>query len=679
MALRELATIIGVKDDASSVLQGIDTQIDEIKGGLEGTQDELSGLTDETSSFSYEASKDIGQVVGQTGELEEQTRGFGDRMRSVKDAVTQNWTAITAAVSGAGMALEAFARSQQDMLLTSDNLAYSLGIATDEARDLAYEISDVTMGIEDTYAVLEIGRKQQLKSTYALQEYAGFWSMISDVTGYSAPALAKASASLRAVGIQAGEETEALAAFGFIHQETTSSVMDFMTMLERTGPQIREMGMDINDTAAVLGLMEHGLGMTSRMARQEFRKAANEADGDLVSMLDTLGLSETQFMEYRSAVDASSTVIQDLDEQYIASRTSMQKLQAEVEKTVHLYGAHFMPAIEMLSPVMMGAGAVMGTLAAGQYLVTGALGKALIPALLGGAKAVLGFSVALLTCPITWIIAGVIAVGVAIWQLWKNWDKVSAWFGDRWDWITEKAGLAFDWFKSIDLADVGANIIKGLAGGIESGIKWIKDSIKGVGESIVGGVKSFFGIASPSELMMEYGGFLGAGFQRGIDESMPTRIAAPTTEEIRQKEWQLPNPVSLQGTAEYIGSIVEPVINKLQGIAEYTGLLIKPEVEDLTGSVYYQSVLDDMGAGDIVAPDIGEGMGFFSDVKRIFTPEREQRMAPVAAGAYAPVVNITVNGAGRDADSIANTIDRRLRQTFSTHAERYFSRQRRRR
>jgi hypothetical protein len=50
-------------------------------------------------------------------------------------------------------------------------------------------------------------------------------------------------------------------------------------------------------------------------------------------------------------------------------------------------------------------------------------------------SSVLAFSAALWTCPITWIVAGIIAVGVGIYLLWKNWDKINAAIKKTPDWI----------------------------------------------------------------------------------------------------------------------------------------------------------------------------------------------------------------------------------------------------
>ena len=72
------------------------------------------------------------------------------------------------------------------------------------------------------------------------------------------------------------------------------------------------------------------------------------------------------------------------------------------------------------------------------------------------------------------------------------------------------------------IASVGKDIVEGLWNGISDMAGWIGKKIKGFGESVLGGIKDFFGIASPSKLMRdEVGNFIGQGIGVGILDSMP--------------------------------------------------------------------------------------------------------------------------------------------------------------
>lgn len=73
-----------------------------------------------------------------------------------------------------------------------------------------------------------------------------------------------------------------------------------------------------------------------------------------------------------------------------------------------------------------------------------------------------------------------------------------------------------------NVKEVGKDIIKGLWEGIKDMGSWIGEKIKGFGESVLGGLKDFFGIKSPSKLMADVVGKnialgIGKGFEDNID------------------------------------------------------------------------------------------------------------------------------------------------------------------
>lgn len=72
-----------------------------------------------------------------------------------------------------------------------------------------------------------------------------------------------------------------------------------------------------------------------------------------------------------------------------------------------------------------------------------------------------------------------------------------------------------------NLGDVGLNLVKGLWNGIKDATGWILDKIKGFGDTILGGIKSFFGIHSPSTLFRdEIGTNLALGVGEGFADTM---------------------------------------------------------------------------------------------------------------------------------------------------------------
>lgn len=105
--------------------------------------------------------------------------------------------------------------------------------------------------------------------------------------------------------------------------------------------------------------------------------------------------------------------------------------------------------------------------------------------------------------------------------------------------VSEKIGEAIQWFVELPgkilgalgdfgtlLVDSGRQLLEGLWNGIENAFGWVQDKIAGIGNSIVGGVKSIFGIASPSKVFAEIGRDLMRGLGKGVTDNRDAVIAA---------------------------------------------------------------------------------------------------------------------------------------------------------
>jgi len=326
--------------------------------------------------------------------------------------VKQNYRKIGAAAMALGAGIEALARKQAPLTQQTRQLARSMDMTEDEMRSLVTSVTDATFSIEDALGVMEKGRQQGIRNAEQLKEYAQFWDMVSDATGESAVRLAESGAALRAVGIDAGNEAEALDALGYIFQETSSDVGEFLYFIERTGPELREMGMDIEDAAAIVGALEGELGMAGRTARSEFRQAIRDADGSMEKMLDTLGLTEEQFQKYIGTVEDSGEAIEKSAEDAGELTTTLEKLQAKMHDIVYEQGnlvdgmGNVSVALMGLLPLMEAARVAKKLWAAKTKILTGAI-------------AALNVSIKTLTMTA----GGLIALGVAFVAGMEAWRK----------------------------------------------------------------------------------------------------------------------------------------------------------------------------------------------------------------------------------------------------------------
>lgn len=279
----------------------------------------------------------------------------GDEMG---EQMSERMAKVALVSAGAGVALEGFARKQADSNEKTKRLAASLGETDGSVREMAIGLSNVTFPMEDVLDLLETGRQRGLESAEDLEKYATTWDTIGDATGLAGPALGKAGVALESVGISAGQEEKAMAAFGFMTENTTNDVGGFLKILERVGPDLNAMGGDVDDAAAILGILENEFGLTGRAAQREFQQAVQGADGDMGAMLDTLGISSDKLGEYRDQVSASGDVIQRNADIHAESYTPIQRMQHAAEELMFKYG-DLASVAGAAAPVLMAVGPIM--------------------------------------------------------------------------------------------------------------------------------------------------------------------------------------------------------------------------------------------------------------------------------------------------------------------------------
>ena len=413
---------------------------------------------------------------------------LGANNNRVTSFCEKNWMKYGAAAAGAATAIEVFARKQAPMLEKSRQIAVAIGMNEKAFRNLAIETSNVTFPMEDVLNLMELGKQAGLKSADALKEYATFWDTVGDATGEGAVQLGKAGVALRGMGIDLGNENEALAAFGYITESTNGSIGEFLKFLDRCGPDLREMNMDVEQSAAILGILEKEFGMSARTARTEFMQAVIASEGNMGILLETLGVSEETFKSYTAEVSNSSEVIQRNADIHAKSYTPIQKLQHVVSEL----GFKFAGSVEQaakFAPALYAVGPAMKAFSLG----SGALGKimsgSLIPALVSGISSVWAFTAALLANPMTWVVIGIVALIAAIVLLYKNWDKVTAFFQKTFKALKDTIKNVIDFFKSKfpNIADIAGSVFKKVSDVVKNIWGPIGDWI----ENLWGGIKDY--------------------------------------------------------------------------------------------------------------------------------------------------------------------------------------------
>jgi phage-related protein len=93
----------------------------------------------------------------------------------------------------------------------------------------------------------------------------------------------------------------------------------------------------------------------------------------------------------------------------------------------------------------------------------------------------------------------------------NGWEKIGDWFGN----VRESIYKIFTSMPE-NFVTIGKNLLTGLGNGIVEGAKAVVEKAKQVAGDVLEAVKSFFGVASPSKVFMEIGGYLMEGEALGI-------------------------------------------------------------------------------------------------------------------------------------------------------------------
>src|SRR5690606_19312556 len=113
------------------------------------------------------------------------------------------------------------------------------------------------------------------------------------------------------------------------------------------------------------------------------------------------------------------------------------------------------------------------------------------------------------------------------------WDSIKQTAVNIWENIVE-------YFESVDLKQIGADIMNGLINGMTSMVDNVKKGVKNIGTKIKNGFTDFFGIKSPSRLMMALAKHIPGGAIKGMEsmtgklKSATARMADAMTPEVSQ-------------------------------------------------------------------------------------------------------------------------------------------------
>lgn len=365
--------------------------------------------------------------------------------------------AAGATLAGIGGAMQKTLGDTQDMRSELAQTALDMGITAEEANELAREVSNVTFPVEDATATMDILARQGVDTKEEMAELSTEFDTLGDAVGVDAATAAEEGGrAIKAFGGDLDDVSEQADTFTFVTRNTTLEFSEFTNSVERIAPELQEMGLTMEDTAAIFAALEEE-GISGRTAIREVRQATNTAEGDMGKFRDAIGLTEEQIGAQTEALEAAKGSTEAHAEAANSSLTTMDEIS-------HAFDEAKLAAGGMLAPVDAAAPALMAMGGAMSVVSTINL-SAVVPSLVAVYGALL---------PILPILLAV-AAGAAL--LWKAWDSnflgiqnvtgdaieaITGWFDD----LMSAGGMLLDFYLGMwqGMIDAAVDFIDAIPG-----------------------------------------------------------------------------------------------------------------------------------------------------------------------------------------------------------------------
>ena len=363
-------------------------------------------------------------------------KNIGTEGKSMGNTILDNWKAIGAAAATAGAAIELAARQQGQLSTQTDQIAIAAGVSSKEVRQMALDVAGAGDDINETLRLISVGVKEGLTGD-ALKQYAEYWDSVSDASGIAGDQLAEAAVALEFVGVGAENAADSADALGWALNNTTQGVAGFLGFLEKTGPELGRLGLDINDAVILFDQLEEAgyKGKKGITAVNDAAKGATSVQDLTKNIKEQTGVQ----IEWGKSIDGSSEKLTAQAAAVEANLTPIQEMTAASKEFFYANGeviqslASLVPALASVGPALGGLKQLRDILAGGS--IAGSIGRitgslaGLESALSGASLAAGGLLGSLL------LLGGALAVIIGIIAAAEYQAKKS---GEAWDELAEK-------------------------------------------------------------------------------------------------------------------------------------------------------------------------------------------------------------------------------------------------
>jgi phage-related minor tail protein len=290
--------------------------------------------------------------------------------KSATERIGKIGMAAGAAMTAIGGAFSAIIASSKGLNAALGVTAMQIGVTQEELRNLALETTNVTFPLEEVQKTFDLLARSGITSTEEMQNIANAFDTLADATGYEASQITEIMIpAFNAFGVElqdAGSYTDMIT---HLMRNTTISMEDFSSTIDKLSPDIGTMGLTMEQTVAVLEALAEK-GVQGSAATREFRTAVSAAKGDQTAFLAALGLTVDQLKPFQEELEGSTGMTKKFADAANQQYTILDKLKQSWSEITLKVGSALTPlegvfgVMTALGPIMMGIGPIMSAFSA---------------------------------------------------------------------------------------------------------------------------------------------------------------------------------------------------------------------------------------------------------------------------------------------------------------------------
>lgn len=228
--------------------------------------------------------------------------------------------AAGAAMTAIGVGALVMTNKSRDLNAQLGMTGVTLGLTTEQMRNLAQSTTDVSFPLDSVAATFEILARAGVRSQTELVATARAFDALADATGSDAETVAGLLIpAYKALGVALPKTANELDKFTWLTKNTTIDLSDFASVMQYVAREGENLDVTMDDMIAIMAVLE-SRGISGSAATMKFRMAVSQAVSENKSLNEVLGISQGELDTYGAKISSTTGLTQQYatvaEEQY---------------------------------------------------------------------------------------------------------------------------------------------------------------------------------------------------------------------------------------------------------------------------------------------------------------------------------------------------------------------------